>query len=53
MARRCVVADEYDIDLDAAATGRVFKDAIQEATGVPPERQKVMTKGGLLKVRAC
>lgn len=48
-----MVADEYDIELDTAATGRAFKDAIQVATGVPPERQKVMAKGGLLKVRAC
>ncbi|WFD36930.1 ubiquitinyl hydrolase 1 [Malassezia cuniculi] len=39
----------YDITIDASLDGRSFKDAIYTATGVPPERQKVMTKGGLLK----
>lgn len=39
----------YDVALDTGASGRAFKDAICAATGVPPERQKVMVKGGLLK----
>lgn len=34
-----------NIDLPASA----FKQAIYEATGVPPDRMKVMVKGGILK----
>ncbi len=38
-----------DFELDPAAAGSVFKQAIYERTGVPPERMKVMIKGGMLK----
>ena len=39
----------YDLTLETGEKGLAFKQAIQKATGVPPERQKVMTKAGLLK----
>jgi len=44
----CILT-QYDITLDQTANGLAFKQAIAEATHVPPERQKVMIKGGLLK----
>lgn len=40
----------YDIQLDPGLPPSVFKDAIYHATGVPPDRMKVMVKGGFLKV---
>lgn len=41
----------YDIQLDPDLPPAVFKDAVYSATGVPPDRMKVMVKGGVLKVR--
>lgn len=38
-----------DVDLDTSQPPLVFKSQIFTLTGVPPERQKVMIKGGLLK----
>ncbi|KAN0065417.1 deubiquitinating enzyme [Thecaphora frezii] len=39
----------HDISLDPSQPATTFKQAIYEKTGVPPERQKVMIKGGMLK----
>jgi ubiquitin carboxyl-terminal hydrolase 14 len=39
----------YDVTLDPDLPPAVFKDAIYQATGVPPDRVKVMVKGGVLK----
>ncbi len=36
------------LDIDQPPT--VFKEAVYQVTGVPPERMKVMVKGGILKV---
>lgn len=37
------------IDTDESA--ELFKTQIYSQTGVPPERQKIMVKGGILKVK--
>ncbi|PPR02299.1 hypothetical protein CVT24_011637 [Panaeolus cyanescens] len=39
----------YDVKLDPDLPGSAFKDAIYQVTGVPPDRMKVMVKGGVLK----
>ncbi|KAF8154183.1 hypothetical protein B0H34DRAFT_677029 [Crassisporium funariophilum] len=39
----------YALPLDPDLPPRVFKDAVYAATGVPPDRMKVMVKGGVLK----
>ena len=39
----------YDVELDPAATGETFKYQLYSLTGVEPERQKVLVKGGQLK----
>ncbi|KAK7688677.1 hypothetical protein QCA50_008215 [Cerrena zonata] len=39
----------YDVQLQTDQPPTVFKDAIYQVTGVPPERMKVMIKGGMLK----
>ncbi|KAI0339115.1 cysteine proteinase [Trametopsis cervina] len=39
----------HDVQLDIDQPPTVFKDAIYQVTGVPPERMKVMVKGGVLK----
>ncbi|KAG2078471.1 cysteine proteinase [Suillus decipiens] len=38
-----------DVNLDTSLPPAVFKDAVYQVTGVPPERMKVMIKGGVLK----
>lgn len=38
-----------DVNLDTLLPPAVFKDAVYQVTGVPPERMKVMIKGGVLK----
>ncbi|KAJ8592221.1 cysteine proteinase [Rhizopogon salebrosus TDB-379] len=38
-----------DVELDPTLPPAVFKEAIYQVTGVPPERMKVMIKGGMLK----
>lgn len=43
----CVV-DLVRVDTDESP--EVFKTQIYSQTGVPPERQKIMIKGGMLKV---
>lgn len=39
----------YDVELDPTATGETFKFQLYSLTGVEPERQKVLVKGGQLK----
>lgn len=40
----------HDVQLDTDLPPAAFKEAIYQVTGVPPERMKVMIKGGMLKV---
>ena len=40
----------HDVLLDTDRPPIAFKEAIYQVTGVPPERMKVMIKGGMLKV---
>ncbi|EPS40531.1 hypothetical protein H072_5607 [Dactylellina haptotyla CBS 200.50] len=40
---------KYDLELDTSLPGEVFKMQIYSLTGVEPERQKVLIKGGQLK----
>jgi ubiquitin carboxyl-terminal hydrolase 14 len=40
----------YDVQLDPDLPPAAFKDAVYHLTGVPPDRMKVMIKGGILKV---
>ncbi|KAI0384544.1 cysteine proteinase [Hypomontagnella monticulosa] len=40
---------KYDIEVDPDSTGDVFKFQLYSLTGVEPERQKVLVKGGQLK----
>ena len=37
------------MDVDPTEPGLVFKHQLFSLTGVPPERQKIMVKGGMLK----
>ncbi|CDO97936.1 unnamed protein product [Coffea canephora] len=37
------------VEIDTAQSPYVFKCQLYDLTGVPPERQKIMVKGGLLK----
>ncbi|KAF8449934.1 hypothetical protein BGX38DRAFT_1185451 [Terfezia claveryi] len=39
----------YNIELDTSGTGEVFKYQLYSLTGVEPERQKILVKGGQLK----
>ncbi|KAF8174908.1 ubiquitin carboxyl-terminal hydrolase 6 [Pholiota molesta] len=39
----------YNLPLDPDLPPAVFKDTVYNATGVPPDRMKVMVKGGVLK----
>lgn len=40
---------QHDVQLDPSQPATAFKQSIYEKTGVPPDRQKVMIKGGMLK----
>ncbi|EGX53976.1 hypothetical protein AOL_s00004g635 [Orbilia oligospora ATCC 24927] len=40
---------KYDLELDTSLPGEVFKTQLYSLTGVEPERQKVLIKGGQLK----
>lgn len=40
----------YDVQLDPDLPPAAFKLAVYQLTGVPPDRMKVMIKGGMLKV---
>ncbi|KAL4805827.1 hypothetical protein BDV18DRAFT_13503 [Aspergillus unguis] len=39
----------YDVELDPSANGETFKFQLYSLTGVEPERQKILVKGGQLK----
>ncbi|KAK6148700.1 hypothetical protein DH2020_016225 [Rehmannia glutinosa] len=47
----CKVAKELfsNVEIDTTQSPYVFKCQLYDLTGVPPERQKIMVKGGLLK----
>lgn len=40
---------KYAVEVDPESTGEVFKNQLFSLTGVPPERQKILVKGGQLK----
>ncbi|KAI5921746.1 ubiquitin carboxyl-terminal hydrolase [Camillea tinctor] len=40
---------KYEVEVDTETTGEVFKFQLYSLTGVEPERQKVLVKGGPLK----
>ncbi|KAK7549239.1 ubiquitin C-terminal hydrolase-like protein [Phyllosticta citricarpa] len=40
---------KYDVELDPSSTGETFKFQLYSLTGVEPERQKILVKGGQLK----
>ncbi|KAL3422738.1 ubiquitin carboxyl-terminal hydrolase [Phlyctema vagabunda] len=40
---------KYEVDLDPTSVGEVFKFQLYSLTGVEPERQKILVKGGQLK----
>ncbi|KAM7201397.1 hypothetical protein V8F20_004861 [Naviculisporaceae sp. PSN 640] len=40
---------KYDVEVDESTTGEVFKYQLFSLTGVEPERQKILIKGGQLK----
>lgn len=40
----------HDVTLDLDLPPAAFKEAVYQVTGVPPDRMKVMIKGGYLKV---
>lgn len=39
----------YDVELDPSSTGEIFKYQLFSLTGVEPDRQKILVKGGQLK----
>jgi len=39
----------YQVDLDPSSTGETFKFQLFSLTGVEPDRQKILVKGGQLK----
>ena len=40
---------KYEVEVDTSSTGEVFKYQVFSLTGVEPERQKILVKGGQLK----
>ncbi|PQE32939.1 hypothetical protein CJF32_00001426 [Rutstroemia sp. NJR-2017a WRK4] len=40
---------KYDVEIDPSSTGEVLKYQLYSLTGVEPERQKILVKGGQLK----
>lgn len=40
---------KYNVELDPTSTGEVFKSQLYSLTGVEPDRQKILVKGGQLK----
>lgn len=40
---------KYDVELDPSTNGETFKFQLYSLTGVEPERQKILVKGGQLK----
>lgn len=43
---------KYDVEVDLSSTGETFKYQLYSMTGVEPERQKIIVKGGQLKDEA-
>lgn len=41
--------EKYEIEVNHETTGLLLKTQIFSLTGVKPERQKIMVKGGMLK----
>lgn len=41
----------YELEIDVNEPALLFKCQLYDLTGVPPERQKIMIKGGTLKVK--
>ncbi|KAI1378913.1 cysteine proteinase [Hypoxylon crocopeplum] len=41
--------NKYDVEVDPESTGELFKFQLYSLTGVEPERQKILIKGGQLK----
>lgn len=41
--------ESHVVDVDTSLPGVVLKNQLYSLTGVPPERQKVMVKGGMLQ----
>ncbi|KAL9098038.1 MAG: hypothetical protein Q9187_009746, partial [Circinaria calcarea] len=39
----------HDVELDPTSTGETFKYQLYSLTGVEPDRQKILVKGGQLK----
>lgn len=39
----------YEVELDPTSTGETFKFQLYSLTGVEPDRQKILVKGGQLK----
>lgn len=40
---------KYNVELDPTSTGETFKFQLYSLTGVEPDRQKILVKGGQLK----
>ncbi|KAI1392186.1 cysteine proteinase [Hypoxylon trugodes] len=40
---------KYDVEVDPDSTGEIFKFQLYSLTGVEPERQKILVKGGQVK----
>ncbi|KAI0886054.1 cysteine proteinase [Annulohypoxylon maeteangense] len=40
---------KYDVEVDTESTGEIFKYQLYSLTGVEPERQKILIKGGQVK----
>lgn len=40
---------KYDVEVDSSSSGAEFKEIVYSLTGVEPERQKILIKGGQLK----
>lgn len=41
--------NKYDVEIEPDSTGLEFKEIVYSLTGVEPERQKILVKGGQLK----
>lgn len=41
--------NKYDVEVDPSSSGVEFKEIVYSLTGVEPERQKILIKGGQLK----
>jgi ubiquitin carboxyl-terminal hydrolase 14 len=41
--------ESHTVEVDESLPGLVLKNQLYSLTGVPPERQKIMVKGGMLQ----